>query len=643
MVENKQTDEQKKALNRAVELAEIALSAAQQKFLERQFYLNMYHTYDSVLKQKQWWQAKYAHPLPFFTTEMKASFLYEGVFGQNSTGIWGVNPWDEQSREQAEKSTKLFRHQEDQSNLVHEFYEGAKNLSTFGDWFIETYWDHDSRVLQQRDEFKLALDGTIERPIFEAGQIEDSRVLGSFESNPQPQRPSIIKVPGQKETIVTKNQPDARTLYINSVWPDPKATSFSNCRYFIIRREISFNELKRLEELNRYTDIDMLKGTNLPKMPETYYDVEPYSPFIKSGNPLRNKRSSPIDEENQIVEVLEIWYPETGEVESIGNRQVYLGRTKPYLNISNPVTHIKNYAEKSKLFGVSDYRAIAPQWKIINQYQSTEADNVMYHFRGYTMVNRDAGENVKEQIENLRPGSVITTRNLGSIAHNRPDLFSPLVLQSKQDLISQAQQPMGLNEILGGATPSSNVRSQDQFATLANFGAKILSQTIRTISSGLKEVGQNWLALNYQFLDVDQTLPILGPEGVEFERLAPSDIPIWANVSVNLSADLEAKKAQKLEQMLRAINLAQAGTPGFDGTQAIKEWFKKQGEFEQVDKFFPVSEQETQLLTRAQFGLGAPVGQTGGDPALTGASQPPNPNQVSAGGVSSGTANIPTV
>lgn len=613
------TDDEKKALNRAVEIINAAQKAAEPKWAERQFYLNMYHSYDSVLSRKQWWQTKFAHPFPFFTVEMKSSFYYEGVFGQNSQGLWEVYPWSEDSIRSAQNTTKLLRSQEQGSNLTKGFYQGSKGLNIFGDWFLELYWDNQERYVQQPDQIKLALDGTMQRPIYR-------------------------REPGPKIRVTEKNQPDARTLHVNSVWPDPKAMSLDTARFVCIRREIPFQELKRQEqEFGRYINVDELKdnGNNIPKISTLYYDTEPYSPFVKSGNASRTGGKNPIDDENQIVEIIDIIYPDTGEIETIANRKVYLGRIIPYANLNNPLVHIKNFGELGKFYGTSDFRAVAAQWRLINQYESMMADDTLMHMRGYTKIARDAGENVKEAYENLRPGSIITMNNLGGSVHERPDLFSGQVFNAKESLINQAQQPMGMNEILQGATPSSNVRSASQFNQLANFGAKILSQGIRTISEGLQEVGKKWVSLNYEFLDVDQSIPIFGQSGIEMIRISPGDIPITANIAVRLSADLEAQKEQKLQQMLQAINMSQQ-IPGFNTAGAIREWFRRQGAFDDPDKLFLLSDEESAQMVLSQFQQQGP-GNVPQEPGLAGATSVASPGQVAQGNVNANQATVPGV
>lgn len=618
----KHTEAEEKALNRAVEVIEYALNCMLPKFRERQFYLDMYHSYDELLKLKKWWQSKFVHPLSFFTTEMKSSFYYEGVFGQNSKGIWQVHPWADFSIRSAELLTKVLKSQEDNSDFVRTFYTGSKSLSISGDWFLETYWDERASYIQQPAEFRLGLDGSISRQTF---QQEQSKI-------------GLISQQRKGQRFTIKSQPDVRTLHVNSVWPDNKSTFFDNGRFVCVRREIPYQKLLAEQyENGKYINVEMLKGTNMPKMPFGFYDANPNSTHV-SYQQMQSK-SSPIDSENPNVEIVELWDIQTGECESIGNRSVWMGRIRPYSNLLNPFTHIKNFEELGVLFGTPDGKAVANHWKLINKYENLMADNVELHLRGYTKVTKDAGPGVDAQYRDLRPGSIIKMNNLGGAAHDRMDLFSPQVPAARNDLVAQAQQPMGLNEILSGATPSSNVRSQEQQNQLVNLGAKMLSQSIRNISEGLKSVGKKWVMLNYENLDLDSAVPVIGGSGVEIIRLQPGDIPPIANLSVRLSADLESQKAQKLQQMLQAINLAQAGVPGFQTGMAIKDWFRTQGSFDNPDQYFPPPEIEQQMKMMQMSG-GQNMPQ---EPGAAGATRPPAPNQVAQGAANSGNANIPNL
>lgn len=620
VTDSEQKKEFEKALNRANDIINYCYQGVEEKFKIRQFYNNMYHSYDAILKQKKPWQTKFAHPLPFFTTETKASFYREGIFGQNQKGVWQVEQDNDLSYDLALKNSQLLNYQQKRSNFLREFYVGSKSLGKFGDWFLEVYWNHERRQFRQRDNFLLTLDQ-------------------------ETQLPKFVSQPGGTAEKVTRNQPDARTLWVNSVWPDPKATKIENARVVCIRREIPYETLlKEQNENGRYINVEDLEGTQPPKISSLYYDVKPHQPYIKDRNSTMRKVHSPIDQENNIVEVVDLIYPATGEVESIGNRKVYMGRTNMYANLGIPIEHIKNFEELEEFWGTSDYEAIANHWRLINQYQCLEADNILAHHRGYHTILRDAGPNVEEQVRNLRPGSTIVVNNQGAINHTRPDIFQPLVLQAKESLINQAQQPMGLNEILSGAQPSSNVRSSSQFNQLAQFGAKLMSQGIANIGEGIKRLGEKWLMLNYEFLDQDQWLPIFGSQSNEGFFVEIADLVPFANVSVELSGDLEALKEQHMQQLMQAINLA--GTTGmYDTTGLIEEWFKAQGKINNPERFAIMSPEERIMVLRSQFGLQQPQGG-GQEPGLAGATAapPPNVNQVTSGASNAGVpANIPSV
>ena len=145
-------DAEKKALTRAVSLINSSYKKEEQFFVERQFYKDMYHSYDDALLKKQAWQTKFAHPFPFFLIETQSSFLLEGVFGVNNPGLWTVTPVDPTNPlivDQAKMSEKLFNFQEQNSNLREEFYLGTKEMGITGDWFMEVLWDRDEVVIQQ--------------------------------------------------------------------------------------------------------------------------------------------------------------------------------------------------------------------------------------------------------------------------------------------------------------------------------------------------------------------------------------------------------------------------------------------------------------------------------------------------------------
>lgn len=564
-------DAEKKALDRANSIINTAYKAEEQYFALRQFYKDMYHAYDPVLLQKSTWQTKFAHPFPFFLIETQASFLYEGVYGVNNLGLWDVLPWGPGSEDQALINARLLNFQEENSEFHEDFYEGSKNLQILGDWFIESFWDREETILQQPANGRYQLDGTIDRPIY----------------TPKPR---------QIVPVTLKNQPEARTLNNNAVWVDPQATRLDNARYFCVRDEMTFDQLKEMEQYGRFMNVDMLKGTSMPKVSNLFYSQRNDLPSIDNKNNKKTGKNNFIEKENQMVEVVRIIYPATGEVETIGNRRVYLGRYIPHLNVKNTIQHIKNYGETDQFHGTSTFEHISAHWKLINKMQSLEADGMLNSYRGYWMVRSDAGNKIQDQLSNLRPGGMLTVKDLASLTHQYPEPPSNLALQSRLQLIQDAYQGAGFGEILGGATPSSNVRSSAQQNQLVNFSAKMMSQTIRNIMFGLKKVGKTWLMLNYEKLDVDQLVPLDGADSVQnWAAIGPDKINPLANLSVRLSNEYEALKEKKLEQMLQAIQIAQ-NVPGFNNVEVIKQWFKTQGVIRNLDKAFLLPEEQSAQL-----------------------------------------------
>lgn len=561
-------EDEKKALNRALGLINEAYRAEQNHFARRQAYRDMYHSYDPAIAKKKKWESKFVHPFPFFSQETKASFLYEGIYGINNEGLFQVSPLNLDMQGQAQLSERLLNYQESNSDFHKEFYEGAKGLGILGDWYLELLWDRKEEVYQQPSRGQITLDGQIERPLY--GRYTTAKVT----------------------SVITKNQPEARTLNVNAVWPDPGAVNMESARYICVRDELPFDVLKEMEQYGRFINVDMLIGTSVPKRSSFLYDRRPDLPYSE-GRDSKRQKAATINKENPMVEIVRIIYPATGEVETIGNGKVYMGRYIPHLNVKNTIEHIKNYSETDQWHGISDYESIYSHWKIVNEYQRMERDAVLLHHRGYFTVLADAGPAVKESLINLQPKSVITVNSQGAINYNKVEMFSPIAVQSKKDLVADAYQSLGLNEVLQGATPGSNIRSAQQMGQMANFGAKILSQSIRNIGFSLEKVGKKWLALNYEHLDADQLVPIAGINEIqEWAQVGPSDINPAARVRVRLSSEFEAIKEKKAELMLQSINAA-TPVPGFNVAKGYKNLFKFLNAFPDREEDYFLLDDET--------------------------------------------------
>jgi hypothetical protein len=78
--------------------------------------------------------------------------------------------------------------------------------------------------------------------------------------------------------------------------------------------------------------------------------------------------------------------------------------------------------------------------------------------------------------------------------------------------------------------------------------------------------------------------------------------------------------------------------PGFAAARSVKEWFREQGSFENPDRLFLLSDEQSAAMVLSQFGMN-PEGQQGPanmpqEPGLAGEMAPPQPTQVAAGNIS---------
>jgi hypothetical protein len=623
-----QTKQEKEQLARAKTIFADLQQSLTPLFRERQIHTNMYNTYDKALSTKADWQTKFAHSFPFIAAETTASFLYEGVTGNLAKPMLEIEANSLDAKAQAERGalTKAVKAQMENSNIKKEFYKGAKHFYIYGDWFVQAYWDRQERTIEEQDQINMANIDGLSQPFLG----EDNQLLSGL----------IEEFVKKGKLVIEKNQPDIRTIHPNMIWRDPKSPGdLESSRYFVLNEFVPYDVIKNQAGFGIYIEenVPMLKASRRPTMPSNFFDAEDYKFFYKEKEKgSKSQTKNAVDKENPVIHLQHIIYPQTGEWETIGNQAVYLGKQIRYKNTPCPFQHIKAFEEEGKVYGKSFYSSIYPAWRLINKQECLESDNLFMHMRGYTVVRRDAGEGVLESLQTLQPGSTIIANDLGAIMHNRPDLPQANIEVSKQNRIAQMQQTVGLNEVLQGATPSSNVRSAGQQAQLANFGAKILSQQIRLIGEGFKRIGKNWITLNYEFLDQENILPLTGEAGKNYVPITPGMFPATANVTVQLSAEFDSKMEIRMQQLMQILN-PMLQVPGANIPKFIKDMIREQGILTDPDSYFVLPDDQITALLLQQFGAGNSPKQ---NPTTAGQAAPqqvpPNPEQQLAGQVQEG-------
>jgi hypothetical protein len=107
---------------------------------------------------------------------------------------------------------------------------------------------------------------------------------------------------------------------------------------------------------------------------------------------------------------------------------------------------------------------------------------------------------------------------------------------------------------------------------------------------------------------------------------------------VRISSDLEAQKAQKLQQLLQAMNLVQQ-IPGFNTPALARQWLKKYGDIDDIDRMFLLPDEQVVQLILSQFGIqGSQGNNVPQDPAAAGAAQAGSVGQNLAGPRAAGVA-----
>lgn len=620
-----QTDIEKQILKRSLQVIDFCESYAENFFTPRNKYKDMYHSYDAeMVKRKEPWQSQFSDTFPYLSIQQKSAFIIRQLFGNGTQPILTVDPWNEGAFEQANILSKVFKSQFDSSDFKRDLIKMVKEFGYFGDAFLEVFWNYKERPIRQNRNFLLDINrsdganGASERDklnLFANINQPNDRIGNGFQLNKNVQQFDDVE----------KDQPDAESIYVNNVWIDPEATRIQDARYVCVRKEFTWDALKMKESQGRYVNVDMIKHTHKPKMHNEFY-LESYNKYELRREAI--VANAALTRENPVVEVIDIW--ENGRVTSIANRSIVIGAQVELYDAlgpnETPIIHFPNNQENERVYGFSDYEQVERVWKTSNSIRNMMVDNMHFNLTGMHIVGHAFGVDGIEQLKRPRPNGLILSNNPQLLRNYRPDLFPPTVDAYNKDLVSLGKETIGANEVLGGGAPPSNIRDSQSFNALAAASSSVIAMSLDGITTGLTELGRLWLGLNHQFLDVQRSFPVIGPSVQEFVRLQPQMIPHSSNVRVRLSAIQEAFRNETGQRMLQAINLANQA-PGFNFVEAMKNFFRLDGAFDDPDRLWLLDEQEvSQLLTQdfiAQLGNNNP-----NEPGLAGGVQ----NSVAGGG-----------
>lgn len=598
-------EEKLRRINMLTEMYDIAARARQSHEARWQRDYEMYFAIDTEYKKKAAHQSKIVVPLSYQIIETAVPQLVLNFLSQDP--IYSVNPQSNDDPYKAKIAEGILNWQTRQmKNVILEYTLWVKDAALFGHSVAKTGWDYKCEHVPRIIESPPMLDFS--------GNITAMQQL-------------------RIEKVVTADNPIMRNVDIGEIYIDPTATCMEDAKYVIHRMMVPFIDIKKMGLLNLYQDVDKVQY----KSSQTHWA----SQFAQRRFSTTNM-TDPFTFDHQIfdyVEVLECWYIDptdpylTRYKTVIANRSVVLQDVPlahVYWHNRFPFVMLKDNPMTNELYSVSSIDMSYPLQKELNSLRNQRMDNTNAVLKAFWLVNRSSGVN-KEKIKRLSPGDILMTNDINGVRVERPPTVDNATFGSEQSVMADIQRTTGFTDTITGMPSRSQLRNATTAQIMDTNSKTRLGLKNLLYLEQFRRVGQDFLALDMQYLTPGLVVRILGEDGLPMQvPVNPADIPRNPDVFVTLATEITGNKELRRQQIMQ-LDTAIASTPMVNLTLWRKDLLREfgfknperyfEGEFTiPTDAFTNGENQTSSFMQQAQAGMRnmpggsvMPMADTGGD------------------------------
>jgi hypothetical protein len=343
----------------------------------------------------------------------------------------------------------------------------------------------------------------------------------------------------QYEEVVTIR--DDPTLEVRDVrdwmWPE-SATSLSSAPWVIDRTLVTYDTLRRMEELGVYQNVKYVR--------EPRYDEQGSRTGAESR---REMRLNSADRTRGLVEIVELWTDK--KVVTVANREVLLRNAhNPFAHGRKPFVVCSAIPDLFRIPGISVIEGLAAMqemlWSLVNmRLDATRiASNVITLVRG-DVDDPEQYEFAPEAQWIVPDPNAVRTLDLTAVA-----AAAQSTLQSEGLLRGDIQNVMGGLPFTGGSQSQTlPTDTATGVSIITNIAQAILARRKAQYQRMFGEVGQMFLELDQQFLREDRLVEILG-EGNARRYLQVG----WQDVQGIFDVELQMQGESLMRQEKRAEN-----------------------------------------------------------------------------------------
>jgi len=556
-----------------------------------------YYGVDREYKNKQAHQSKIVLPTTFEIVETKTPQIMMSMFTQQP--IYSVNEVGADDPWKAKIAEALLTWQMRQTkNVILNHTLWLKDSFLYGGAIAKTGWEYTTEVVPRTVQGPTVID-------FMTRQImEDHYVIN--------------------ERVVTQDGPVMTNCDNGEIYPDPSASDIEDCKFVIHRMMVPLITLQAGAAQGLYRNVDKIRSgqgitTFLNDFAQRRYSTHNFTDPIQHHPHLYD-----------YVEVLECWWVDPTDPDlkkyktTIANRECVIQDvplSKLYWHNRFPFVLLKNIPMTKEFWGLSEIDVTIPLQKEMNSLRNQRMDNLNAILKAYWLVERSTGIN-QEKMKRLAPGDIVFTNNISGVKIERPPSIDGLTFNSEASTRSDIQRAANMNDMITGTPTRSQVRNATT-ASLLNEGAKTRwGLTVLLYTEQAQRIGQDFIALNQQFLRKPQVIEIMGEDGMVYqESVDASKLPRNPDIFCTLGFELMSNKELRKQQLIQVDPLV-VNTPGANVTLWRKDLLKDYG-FRNPERYF-----EGSFVAPPETFLGGESTQSSYLDQLQSLINPAQPNQM---------------
>jgi len=348
-------------------------------------------------------------------------------------------------------------------------------------------------------------------------------------------QPQMVQTPQGEETYF--DGPSFEPIDVRDFIWHQAATSLDKAIRVTHRVWKDFGELKDLERQGIYKNVDQLIESR------------------DQSNPMKAREQDlfSMDRTKDKIEVLECWIDHGRRVVSIGNRKVLLRDTgNPYhfnhLQNRYPFVVCSTTPDLFRIPGVAEVEIVREVQEILWTLLNQRLDNLQLINNAIVLLREDMDD---PDSFDFYPGARNLVSDPTQVQMWTPNVnIANLSLQAEEISRNDLQNLIGASPALQG-TDQGGPDTATQASLVASLAQRRLAMKKQQTKWCAKRTGEQWLALNQQYISKDRYVPVVGQSGeLAIETIQP----------LLLQGRYQIDVEQMDESLLRQERRAEAGS-----------------------------------------------------------------------------------